>query len=126
MQRILSWFDNRPLDEEAIQRFRESRGPVLVRKLFNAFGSLAYVISPRGAERFVHECFPLCNHNIPIACLQRVVRAFSIDCMMNRRYRHWNAFAVFPPLAISPNDKALSDTRDGGEAAGEQSPLAGQ
>ena len=113
VQRFLGWFDNRPIDPSAAGRFQESLQPVLLLKLLNAFGTLSYAMSSRGAEKFINGCFPLRNDRIPIPPLRRIVPAFSLDCMMNKHYHRWNAFAAFPPLAISPNDKSRSDTQDG-------------
>jgi GR25 family glycosyltransferase involved in LPS biosynthesis len=110
VQSYLSSFDNRPIDTESLRQFRMCFQPSLVRRLSNAFGTPAYAVSPHGAEKVLKACFPLRNVQVPIPCLRRVLRAFSIDCLLNLHYDSWSAFASFPPLVVTPNDKTQSDT----------------
>lgn len=110
VQSFLSAFDNKPIDSRMLSQFRQCFQGVLLRRLANAFGTLAYAVSPKGAEKLLNSCFPLRNDVVPIPCLHRAVRAFSLDCLMNKYYRDWNAYAAFPPLAVTPNDKLQSDT----------------
>jgi GR25 family glycosyltransferase involved in LPS biosynthesis len=114
-------FDDRPIAEPEIQRFQQARQPVLLAKLIHAFGTLAYALSPRGAAKILRDCFPLSRDVITVPGLHRSFPSYSLDCLMNRRYAEWNAYAVFPPLAISPNDKASSDTSTR-EECGAESP----
>jgi hypothetical protein len=110
VQSFRSSFDNRPVDEAAIERFRDCVQPVLLTKLENAFGLPAYAVSPAGAARLLNTCFPMRNEEFFVPCLNRHLRAGSMDSLMNNYYRNWQAFATFPPLVLSVNDKAKSDT----------------
>ena len=110
VQSFLASFDNCPIGAASLRQFRMCFQPSLVRELSNAFGLPAYAVSPRGAEKVLKACFPLRNEQVPIPCLRRIIRAFSIDCLLNLHYGKWNAFASFPPLVCTPNDKTQSDT----------------
>ena len=110
VQQMHGHFNNRPIEVGEIAAFQQISQPVILVKLLNAFGSLAYALSPSGAAKILRDCFPLRPDVVTVGGLGRSFPAFSLDCLMNRYYPSWNAFAVFPPLAISPNDKSTSDT----------------
>jgi GR25 family glycosyltransferase involved in LPS biosynthesis len=79
--------------------------------LNNAFGLCCYAISPKGAAMLLQLCFPMTGEAIGIPALERIIRpAIGIDCVMNNHYRRLRAYCSIPPLAISQNDKATSDT----------------
>jgi GR25 family glycosyltransferase involved in LPS biosynthesis len=110
IQSYLSSFDNRPISTVSLRQFRHCFQPSLVRRLDNAFGTPAYAVSPCGAEKVLKACFPLRSVQVPVPSLRRTIRAFSIDCLLNLHYGKWSAFASFPPLVVTPNDKTQSDT----------------
>ncbi len=79
---------------------------------FQAWGTLAYAISPRGAERLLKVCFPLSSANDVFMFGQnRKLKPYTLDGMINVALQRapLNAFCVFPPLAVSANDLAGSD-----------------
>lgn len=78
-------------------------------KLQGAFGTVAYTISPNGARRLKQCCFPLMKEYVIIPGLNRQLLNIGIDVVMNKWYRHLQAFAAFPPLIMTKNDKASSD-----------------
>jgi GR25 family glycosyltransferase involved in LPS biosynthesis len=77
-------------------------------RLQRAFGTLAYSISPRGAEKFAKHCLPIREMDVFCPGLNRALPNFGIDVMMNALYPEVNAFVSFPPLAVSENDKSIS------------------
>lgn len=86
------------------------RPPPMLHGAVMVWGCIAYVVTPRGAERLLAACFPMSSHHcVRIHSEQREVRPDGIDGMMNLALQKGLArgLVYFPPLAISPND--LSD-----------------
>jgi GR25 family glycosyltransferase involved in LPS biosynthesis len=77
--------------------------------LINAFGLVCYTVSPQGARRLLQSCFPLKNEHVPIRGLSRHVRNATLDAEMNRHFRKLNAYACFPPLVWTENERVSSD-----------------
>lgn len=77
-----------------------------------AWGILAYAITPRAAELLLKNCFPL-SAGLPVMMYGsgRVLMSYGIDCAMNTLIQRGivRARAIFPPLAIGPNDPGDSD-----------------
>jgi GR25 family glycosyltransferase involved in LPS biosynthesis len=82
----VSWTENAPDDEMLLAR-------VLV-----LYGICGYAVSARGARRLLAACFPM--------------TAPSIDGTISSKAREGvlNTLLVLPPLVLSPNDHARSDT----------------
>ena len=79
---------------------------------FQAWGTLAYAISPQGAAKLLKLCFPLSGANdIVMFGQNRKLKPYTLDGMINVALQRApvNAFCVFPPLAVSSNDVAGSD-----------------
>jgi hypothetical protein len=76
------------------------------------WGTLAFAVSPRGASILLKECFPL-SANFPVRMYgsETTATAYGIDGVMMSLVQRGviKARAVFPPLAIGPNDRADSD-----------------
>jgi GR25 family glycosyltransferase involved in LPS biosynthesis len=98
-----------PVSENQLIEFRLSRVNSVPQKLMGAFGTVAYTVSPRGAQRLKQCCFPLMKEYISIPGLNRKLLNIGIDVVMNKWYPHLQAYAAFPPLVITKNDKATSD-----------------
>lgn len=79
---------------------------------FQAWGTLAYAISPQGAQRLLKVCFPLSGANdIFMFGQNRKLQPYTLDGMINVALQRapLNAYCLFPPLAVSSNDVAGSD-----------------
>lgn len=79
---------------------------------FQAWGTLAYAISPRGAARLLKVCFPLSGANdIFMFGQNRKLQPYTLDGMINVALQRapLSAYCLFPPLAVSSNDVAGSD-----------------
>lgn len=79
---------------------------------FQAWGTLAYAISPRGAQRLLRVCFPLTGANdIFMFGQNRKLQPYTLDGMINVALQRapLEAYCLFPPLAVSSNDVAGSD-----------------
>jgi GR25 family glycosyltransferase involved in LPS biosynthesis len=76
---------------------------VAVHRLACAFGIMAYSISPGGARKLLGASRPLRPFSLPLPGENRSVDNFGIDTVMSALYPQLRAFAVFPPLAVSPN-----------------------
>ncbi len=50
------------------------------------------------------------NRPVYIEPENRSFPAYSIDCMMITAYPQMDAFICFPPLVMTPNDQATSQT----------------
>lgn len=72
------------------------------------WGTVAYVVSPVGAQRLLRWCFPLSARRgrIRFAQERRHVRPRALDGMINLALQgnHAQGVACLPPLALSPND----------------------
>ncbi|MGR8933327.1 MAG: glycosyltransferase family 25 protein [Gammaproteobacteria bacterium] len=97
------------LPDQALSDFQNKQFAPLPLKLLGAFGMVCYTISARGAARLNQICFPLRKEIIPIRGLNRNLINFSIDVVLNKWYPQINAYACFPPLVLTPNDKSQSD-----------------
>lgn len=103
------------LDEKMMQKnaalFADEAVEARIFRLLQAFGLCAYVVSPKGARALLERCLPLRAQEYQQLGLDRMVRNVGIDVVTSYHFRQLNAFGAFPPLAISPNDKASSSTR---------------
>jgi GR25 family glycosyltransferase involved in LPS biosynthesis len=98
----------------AIERLRTDNGRPQLQRLEFSFGLPAYTISPAGARRFKAACFPLRGFSRTFPLLPNPVRNFGIDAAMNQVYPLASAHVCFPPLVITPNDRANSTIQAGG------------
>jgi glycosyl transferase family 25 len=83
---------------------------------FQAWGTLCYAISPKGAQRLLDLCFPLSSATeIVMFGQNRALKPYTLDGMINVALQRApvNAYCVFPPLAVSANDAAGSDVVSG-------------
>lgn len=73
-------------------------GEMLLARVIDIHGICGYAVSTRGARRLLEACFPM--------------TATSIDGTISRQTREGllEALIVIPPLVLSPNDHAASDT----------------
>ncbi|MBL8547039.1 MAG: glycosyltransferase family 25 protein [Hyphomonadaceae bacterium] len=79
---------------------------------FQAWGTLAYALSPQGAAKLLQLCFPLSGKTeIMMFGQNRMLKPYTLDGMINVALQRApvNAYCVFPPLAVSSNDVAGSD-----------------
>ncbi|ASU37178.1 glycosyl transferase [Herbaspirillum sp. meg3] len=79
--------------------------------LDKCFGTPAYSISPKGAEKFIKGCFPLQHFLLYFPGLNRELPNNGIDIAMNRFYSSTNSFACFPPLVITKNEHDTSSVQ---------------
>lgn len=108
LNEAISHFSRRTLSDDIV-RFRERIIEAAPLKLINAFGTVCYTISPRGAGKLLDRCFPLRNEVIPVPGLNANLCNMGIDTAMNKHYRELKAYACFPPLVWTENDKSQSD-----------------
>jgi hypothetical protein len=57
-------------------------------------------------NQFSISSLPLHNKTFYVPALNRKITTFTL---MNYYYRDLKSFVTFPPIAVSPNDKSLSD-----------------
>jgi GR25 family glycosyltransferase involved in LPS biosynthesis len=81
--------------------------PTLLR-LHRAFGTVCYTLSPKGAAKLLALCLPLAPQRVFFPLLNRESENTGIDIAMNAAYPQMAAYAAFPPLALTPNETALS------------------
>lgn len=114
--RTVLWFDNSQARTALARLGGDSGRPQLYRLEFS-FGLPAYSISPAGARRFKAGCFPLRDFTRNYPLVPKPVRNFGIDVAMNQVHALAGAHVCFPPLAITPNERATSTTHVDGAAA---------
>jgi glycosyl transferase, family 25 len=94
-------------DQDALRRsidtFQKLDKPVQAFPLEQAFGLLAYTVSPAGAARLIEKCFPQRPQEIFLAAYGRYLRNLGVDVSTAAVYAELSSFACFPPLAVSPN-----------------------
>jgi GR25 family glycosyltransferase involved in LPS biosynthesis len=100
---------NSSISDDSLAEFQRTMVRPCILKLLGAFGTVGYAISPKGAARLKQCCFPLQKEYIMIPGLNRQLLNIGIDVAMNKWYPHLQAYAVFPPLVMTRNDKTSSD-----------------
>jgi glycosyl transferase family 25 len=100
-------FDQEGL-RRSIESFRRLDEAPLPMRLWMCWGTLAYSISPGGAEKFMKGCFPLNQFSMTIPSTRERLRNMGVDSAMNALYAGAKSFVSFPPLAISRNEHPLS------------------
>jgi glycosyl transferase, family 25 len=81
-------------------------------RLRQAFGTVCYSISQKGARVLRDLCEPLREVEVYCPGLQRWMPNRGIDIMLNSAYPKIGAFVCFPPLVITKNAPATSTTSD--------------
>ena len=92
-------FDNKKFTDNDIAVFQQSILYPTVAKLRHAFGTSAYIISPKGAKLLKDKCFPMDNRNLNLKL--KKMKSSSIDCMMNYYYNDINAYVCPIPFIMS-------------------------
>jgi glycosyl transferase, family 25 len=77
-------------------------------RLFRAFGTVCYTISPRGAEKLLKSSLPLRPLKVEFPRVSPEFPNNGIDIAMNDAYPAMKAFVSIPPLAITRNEHAIS------------------
>jgi GR25 family glycosyltransferase involved in LPS biosynthesis len=95
-----------------LARFAELALQPALYKLAEGCGIVCYTISPAGAQILKNFCLPLRNMLIRFEGLNRTVPNFALDVMMNGIFRRMSAYACFPPLVVTPNNREASLTLD--------------
>ncbi|MFL5327330.1 MAG: glycosyltransferase family 25 protein [Gemmataceae bacterium] len=108
LQDAVTTFDPLTL-RQRIPAFREQAYDVVPLRLIGAFALVCYSVSPKGAKSLLELCFPLTNESIFIRAIDRMVGNFAMSATMNRHYADLNAYACYPPLVYTENDRADSD-----------------
>jgi glycosyl transferase family 25 len=78
-----------------------------------AFGLPAYTISPNGAKKLLARAFPLADFTRTLPLMPQAVRNDGIDTALTNIYPSVDAYVCFPPLAMTPNDRAASTIQNG-------------
>jgi len=118
------FFSQRYPSPKDLEEFARESSEVGVLPLKNAFGLCAYVVSPGGAENLLANVFPLDNRELIVPYVRFIhggdrSQCRTLDMNVNTLYRHIAAYAVVPPLALAPNDKADWRTKNA-PASGER------
>jgi GR25 family glycosyltransferase involved in LPS biosynthesis len=92
----------------SIEAFQALDKPVQPFPLEQAFGLLAYTVSPTGAARLIEECFPQRPQQVFMAAYGRYLLNVGVDVSTAAVYGQLSSFACFPPLAVSPNVRGES------------------
>lgn len=76
------------------------------------WGTLGYVVSPKGARKLLESCFPLSSdHKVVMGTGVSNVRPRALDGMINAAMQRGDVSGkcCFPPLVLGPDDAAASD-----------------
>jgi len=88
----------------SVPNFYNSKSSSSLLSLDKCFGIPAYTISAKGAGKFKEYCFPLLPFEIEFPLMTNKMQNNGIDIAMNSLYPSLNAYACFPPLAITKNE----------------------
>jgi GR25 family glycosyltransferase involved in LPS biosynthesis len=102
--------------------FQASREEVHPIRLDQCFGTPAYSISSIGARKFLDACFPIRDFILDCPFIMGGIRNNGIDVSMNQIYGLTQAYACFPPLAVTPNHSEES-TIEKMSSASRQGPI---
>jgi GR25 family glycosyltransferase involved in LPS biosynthesis len=102
---------NQKILRENIHLFKDQREKTYSFKLDKCFGTLAYTISPLGANNFKKQCFPMKNFELFFPVLNRKLENMGIDVAMNRIYSTTASYVSFPPLVVTKNDHSTSENQ---------------
>lgn len=102
-------FDQQQL-RSAVAAYQTSKIDPRAFRLMRAFGTVAYSVSPAGAERLYGHCVPIRPMNTFYPGLNRTLSNTGIDRMMNEAYPSLQSYVCFPPLVVTENDHAASTT----------------
>ena len=91
-----------------IHNFKNQKNFTFPFRLDKCFGTPAYTISPKGANRFKSLCFPMRNFELFFPLLNRKLQNMGIDIAMNNIYSFTNSWVSFPPLVITKNENETS------------------
>ncbi|QWE26840.1 glycosyltransferase family 25 protein [Polynucleobacter sp. AP-Ainpum-60-G11] len=92
----------------SVPNFYNSKSSSTLMSLDKCFGIPAYTISAQGAVKFKEQCFPLLPFEIEFPLMSYQMQNNGIDIAMNSLYPSLNAYACFPPLAITKNERNSS------------------
>ena len=100
-------FEQSPL-RQRLDDFQEAKYHPTALRLWQAFGLACYTISPKGARYFLETVFPLKNDTVTIRSINRTITTYCLDTSICLHYDEAQAYACFPPLVWSENDKESS------------------
>ena len=113
LKALLNFDESAKRNADFFEAFARTPAPAPTPLLcFQAWGTLAYAISPQGAAKLLKLCFPLSGAmDIFMFGQNRTLKPYTLDGMINVALQRApvNAYCVFPPLAVSENDVATSD-----------------
>ncbi len=88
--------------------FRAQAYAVSPFRLRQAFGTVCYSVSPKGAQALREHCLPLRNAPVYCIALSRELQNCAIDIAMMGQYPKLQAFVAFPPLVLTKNERESS------------------
>jgi GR25 family glycosyltransferase involved in LPS biosynthesis len=92
-------------------------------RLHYAFGSVGYTVSPSGAKKLLALATPIKPFLYKIPAFDLDIPNEAMDCVMASLYDRLDAFACFPPLVVTKNERAGSTVQTVSEEKKEQSLL---
>ena len=104
-ERIIGNHTNIKLTNDKLKKFQNNQlNEPSIFRLYNCFGTSALITSPSGARKILTNCYPMENRIIRIPALNsRIIKSFSIDCLLNSIYKHMNSFIILPTICLTPN-----------------------
>jgi len=103
----LSVFDEAEM-RRGVEEFCAQSYPVSPFRLRQAFGTVCYSISPKGARALREHCLPLRDAPVYCVALSRELQNYAIDIAMMGQYPKLKAFVGFPPLVLTRNERESS------------------
>jgi GR25 family glycosyltransferase involved in LPS biosynthesis len=103
----VAYFDQGAM-RRGIETFKTMRISPWIYRLHRAFGIPCYSVSPKGARRLRDFCVPLRPMAVDFPNFREDFPNNGIDIPMNGLYSDINALVCFPPLVLTPNDRATT------------------
>lgn len=95
-------FDQNGL-RKGIEAFRSASLTPRAYKVFRAFGTVGYSVSPAGARAMKQRCLPLRKMDVFVPGFERTLPNSGIDTMLNQAYPALNAYVSIPPVIVTMN-----------------------
>jgi hypothetical protein len=108
----LQFYDRRYKGERFLD-FQSASTSYSAVKIAHSFGTMAYSISPKGAQALLQFCLPLRKRAIPFPGTEVVVEDTGIDNVMAGAYGSMQAFLCLPPLVLHDNQLPSDNRADG-------------
>jgi len=107
-----AYFNQNELQQSA-DAFRTAKLYPSLHRVYEAYGTMCYTVSPQGARKLVDLLFPIGATPVFSPAMQRNLDNIGLDIAMNAVHPQISSLVCLPPLAVSKNDFNASTVGSG-------------